>query len=105
MWITPSLLRGSSIFYPQGGCGFCIVFPQAVCRLILPCSFPQLLFHIPQPAVEKSKLQTAIDIGGDIPQVILQGGILIFQRDLHLADVIKHRGVILAEFLADIRQT
>ena len=50
-------------------------------------------------------LQAAIDIGGDIPQVILQGGILILQRQLYLADVIKHGGVVLAEFLADVRQT
>ena len=49
-------------------------------------------------------LQAGIDVRRDIPDVVLQRGIAAFQGGLYLADVIQHGGVILTEFLADIRQ-
>ena len=65
--------------------------------------FPQDFSPLSTPSVEK-RSQAGIDIRGNVPDVILQGGIAVFQRDLHFADTVKNGGVVPAKFLADIRQ-
>ena len=50
------------------------------------------------------QLQAGVDIGGNVPDVVLHVGVLIFQSHLHLADGVEHRGVIPGKFLADVRQ-
>ena len=50
------------------------------------------------------RLETGIDVRGDVPDVILQGGVAVFQGRFHFADVIKDSGVILGKFLTDVGQ-
>ena len=49
-------------------------------------------------------LQTGIDIGGDVPDVILDGFVLGFQGGFHPADGVEDGGVVPVEFLADVGQ-
>lgn len=61
-----------------------------------------------QPPVEifsAHTLQTCVDIGRDIADVVLQDGVAVLQGGLHLADGVEHGGMILAELAPDIRQT
>ena len=48
-------------------------------------------------------LQAGIDIGGDVPDVVLQGGVAALECLFHFVDGVKYGGVILAQLLADIR--
>ena len=49
-------------------------------------------------------LQAGIDIGGNVPEIILQCGIIAFQRNLNLTNRVKNGGMISGEFLTDIRE-
>ena len=65
------------------------------------------VLHIPQGLWRKrrAQLQTGIDVRGDVPDVILHGGVPVFQRDFDLPDGVQYGGVIPGKFLADVRQT
>lgn len=65
--------------------------------------YPQKFIHISHPPVDK--LQACVNVGGDVTNIVLQGGILVFKAGLHLADGIQDGCVILIEFLADVGKT
>ena len=48
-------------------------------------------------------LETRIDVGCNVPNVILQLAVAGFQGCFDLADVIQRRGVVLGKLLADVR--
>ena len=50
-------------------------------------------------------LQAGIDVRGDVPDIVLHGGVSVFQRDFDFPDGVQYRRVIPGEFLADVRQT
>ena len=56
-------------------------------------------------AIVENFLKTGIDIGGDIPDIILEVGILTLQRHFHFPDGIENGGMVSAKFLTDVRQT
>ena len=62
-----------------------------------------LSFHIPHEAVDKMS-KAGVNIGCDVPDVVLQIGIAVLQGHLYLADGIQGGGVIPVELLADVRQ-
>ena len=49
-------------------------------------------------------LKATIDVGCNIPDVILHGAVAVFQGNFHLADGIENGGMVPGEFLADIGQ-
>ena len=51
------------------------------------------------------KSKTRVNICRNIPNVVLQLLITVFQRHFHLADAIKDGGVVTVELLADIGKT
>ena len=48
--------------------------------------------------------KAGVNIGRDVPDVVLQIGIILLQGHLHLSDGIQRSGVIPVKFLADVRQ-
>ena len=50
------------------------------------------------------KSKTGINIGGDIPDIILHIGIAGLQACLHFADAVQNSRMVTVEFLADIGQ-
>ena len=53
--------------------------------------------------VREPFLKAGIDIGCNIPHVILHGGIAGLQCGLYLADGMQNGGVILGKFVANVR--
>ena len=49
-----------------------------------------------------SRLKARIDVGCNIPDVVLHIFIPVLQGNFHFADVVKNGGVVLGEFLADV---
>ena len=104
MWKSGFCLTAPTVFFPHGGCGFLKVFQQALWSKFWPCSFTQIVFPQLTTPVEKffDILEAGIDVGGNVPDVVLEGGVAFLQLHFHLADGIEDGGVILAEFLADV---
>ena len=76
-------------------------FPQKK-KLIVEGKFiPKKFFHIPQPPVDK--LQAGIDVGGDVPNVVLQFGVATLYGAFHLTNGVDNGGVVLVQLLADVR--
>ena len=72
------------------------------------CVFTQFVFQHSTDPVEKIRteiLKAGIDIGGDIPDIILQDVIALLQLHFHLTDGVKDGGMVSAELLADVGQT
>ena len=50
------------------------------------------------------ELQKAIDIGCNVPNIVLQGGVALFQLLLDLLYGVQDGGMILGKFHTDVRQ-
>ena len=50
------------------------------------------------------RLQTGVNIGGDVLNIVLQYIISVFQVGFYLLNGIQNRGMVTAEFLSNIRQ-
>ena len=89
-------------FFPHKAGKFSKAFQQKGKKIYFSFSFHKILstFH---KTVGKS-LQAGIDIRGDVPQIILHGGIALFQLVLDSCDGSQDRGMVTtAEFLTDFR--
>ena len=51
-----------------------------------------------------SNSKAGVDVGSNVPDIVLYVGIAVFQSDFDLADGVQYGGVVPAEFLADVRQ-
>ena len=88
-------------FLSTGECRKLRTFTQAVWKKFLSAFFHRISFHIPQALWRK--LQTGVDICGDVANIVLQVGIAALKCHFHFADGVEDGGVILAKFLADVR--
>ena len=102
MWKNGKSLRAAITFFPHRGCVERRTFPQADWKHKIYLFFHRLSFHIPQPLWRK--LQTRVDIGRNVPNVVLHDFVATLEGDLHLADGIENGGMVLSKLLTDIRQ-
>ena len=63
--------------------------------------YKQLIF--PHSTASVDKLQTGINIGGDVPDVVFQVFVTAFEHTLHFVDGVEDGGVVFVKDLADIR--
>ena len=110
MWISGIFLRATRTFSQHANCGNLVVFH----RLCWKRTFKILstvhlsTFHrvCGKMREEKtSRLQTGIDVGCDVTDVILQVGIALTESYFYFFNRVMNGGVILIQLLADIRQT
>ena len=90
-------------FFSTGECEKNQSYSQPIFEKICFFVFHSLSFHISQ-ALWKN-LQAGVDVGSDVPNVILQVSIAFLKLHFHLPDGIERSGVIPCKFPADIRQT
>lgn len=68
------------------------------------CNLSTIMFSTFHRACGEN-LQAGIDVRGDVPDIVLHGGVSVFQRDFDFPDGVQYRRVIPGKFLADVRQT
>ena len=96
-----------NIFLSTANCVFLKTFTQAVWKDILKKAFHRKVVQFPQDTVEifqGKKLQAGIDIGCNIPDIVLKLGVSGLQGQLHLADGVKDRGVVPVELPSNVGQ-
>ena len=79
-------------------------FPQGLLLYFEGCLMHSFSFSIPQKLVEKP-LKTGVDICGNIPDVVLQIGIITLKCNFYFADSVEDGGMIFTKFFTNVRQT
>lgn len=103
MWKSGESPTAATTFFPQPLCRNSTGFQQAPGKTFFRQVFNSFFFHIPQPLWKS--LQAGIDVGSDVPNVVLQGGgVPFFQGGIDFTNVIQNRSMVLAKFLTDVRQ-
>ena len=101
MWKSGKSSRETIIFYPQPDLWINSISPQANFAEKMEKVLHKNSIHNPQPLWKL--LQAGIDIGGDVPNVILQALIAASQRRFYFANRVNDGRVILVHFLTDFR--
>ena len=60
--------------------------------------------HFQFSTVNFTLLKAGVNIGGDVPDIVLHITVAVFQSDFDFSDGVQYRGMIPGKFLADVRQ-